>query len=127
MAPWMLRERRGRAQPSGPGRKAKGWMCRTSALPLALRIAWRARARSPGLIGGRGSADVIHGPPPQQRGGGRAGYSERIDGQRDRETGTGRHTSRPCPGRLLALSCRCLRQEGLDPAQVRPRRLPFQA
>lgn len=35
-----------------------------SALPLALRSAWRGGARSLGLRGGRGNADVIHAPPP---------------------------------------------------------------
>ncbi|XP_036012341.1 NAC-alpha domain-containing protein 1 isoform X1 [Mus musculus] len=39
-----------------------------SALPLALRSARRAGARSLGLIGGRGSADVIYAPPPPSRG-----------------------------------------------------------
>ena len=39
-----------------------------SALPLALRSARRAGARSLGLIGGRGSAAVIYAPPPPSRG-----------------------------------------------------------
>lgn len=69
-----------------------------SALPLALRSAWRGGARSLGLRGGRGNADVIHAPPPQQRGGGRAGYSEHIDGQRDRETGDRQAHVQAMPG-----------------------------
>lgn len=114
----MLRERRGRA-PREEGAAGSGGGPRPprSAVPGA-----PAHAHSGRPAGGAALTSPTDPPHPLVEG----RWPRRLRGT-DSQTDPGRRdgrTARPCPGRLLAPSCCCLRRAARVPAQVRLQRSP---